>query len=91
MPVGTVGVTLVADPTVRRRSVRVDARMDDQEAGPATRPAAPIGSTEPLPRIQRPQPAPQAGQTVVLTLEDGRQVPVATARCGSGGRSTTTW
>lgn len=77
VPVGPVAVTLVADATVRRRSVRVDARMDDEAAGPATRPAPPIGSTEPLPRIQRPQQTPQAGQTVVLTLEDGRQVPVA--------------
>jgi pSer/pThr/pTyr-binding forkhead associated (FHA) protein len=50
--------------------------MDDQAAGPATRPVEPIGRTEPLPRIQRPQPGPQAGQAIILTLEDGRQVPL---------------
>jgi hypothetical protein len=78
VPVGPVTVALVADPTVRRRTVRVDAQMDDQAAGPETGPAPPIGSTEPLPRIQRPVatgPLPN-NQAVMLVLEDGRQVPL---------------
>src|SRR5919112_401647 len=53
VPVGEVSVDLVADPAVRRRTVRVDTCMDDLYAGPSTRPAPPVSATEPLPRIQR--------------------------------------
>src|SRR5215204_2711645 len=47
VPVVPISVVLVADPTVRRRSLRVDAQMDDRAAGPATRAVEPIGATEP--------------------------------------------
>jgi hypothetical protein len=78
VPVGPVTVELVADSTVRRRTVRVDAQMDDQAAGPTTRPAPPIGATELLPRIQRPvATGPLPEQAVLLVLEDGRQVSLA--------------
>jgi hypothetical protein len=75
VPVGPVGVTLLADEMVRRRSVRVDGRMDDRAHDPATRPALPISATEPLPRMQRPDPGPApAASTLMLVLEDGRQI-----------------
>jgi hypothetical protein len=77
IPVGAVSVTLVADPSLRRRALRVDARMEDPHIGPSTRPVAPLGSTEVLPRVRREPPsAPPMGETVVLVLEDGRQLTV---------------
>jgi hypothetical protein len=79
IPVGAVSVTLLADPQLRRRALRVDAQMADPHIGPSTRPVAPIGSTELLPRIVRTPASPSAPvdeQTLVLVLEDGRQVAV---------------
>jgi hypothetical protein len=77
VPVGEVTVSVVADPVVRRRMVRVDARMDDLYAGPSTRPAPPVSATEPLPRIQRGSSAPPSATALMLYLEDGRQVAMA--------------
>ena len=75
-PIGAVTVSLIANPAVRRRAVRVDARMADPEGGPATRPVAPVAQTELLPRIQR-EPAKTAiPDRLVLVLEDGRHVAV---------------
>jgi hypothetical protein len=77
VPVGAVSVTLVGDPGLRRRALRVDARMADPRIGPVTRPVAPLGSTEVLPRVRRePTAAPPSGETLVLMLEDGRQLTV---------------
>lgn len=73
-PVGPIVVSLLADPLVRRRSVRVVAEMDDRSDDPATRPAAPISATEPLPRVRRTGPAPGPAVSLLLVLEDGRQV-----------------
>lgn len=78
VPVGEIAVDVAADPAARRRTVRVEARMEDLYAGPATRPAPPVSATEPLPRIQRaPAPAAPTGLPLVLVLEDGRQVAMA--------------
>jgi len=75
IPVGAVSVALVADPGLRRRALRVDARMADPRIGPSTQPVAPLGSTDVLPRVRRePSAAPPPGETVVLVLEDGRQL-----------------
>jgi hypothetical protein len=77
IPVGAVTVTLVPDPGLRRRSLRVDAQMADPHIGPSTRPVAPIGSTELLPRVRRePASAPASGGSLVLVLEDGRRLTV---------------
>lgn len=77
VPVGVVTVALVEDATLRRRAMRVSARMEDPRIGPATRPVGPIGSTELLPRVRRQQPnVPAPGASLILVLEDGRQVPV---------------
>jgi hypothetical protein len=77
IPVGVVTVTLVGDPGLRRRALRVDARMEDPHIGPSTRPVAPLGSTEVLPRVRRePQDAGVQGEAMVLLLEDGRQLEV---------------
>jgi hypothetical protein len=75
-PVGPITVSLQADPVVRRRSVRVDAEMDDQSGDPATRPAVPISATEPLPRVRRtaPPPGSEPAGSLLLLLEDGRQI-----------------
>jgi hypothetical protein len=79
IPVGPVSVTLSADPEVRRRSVRVGARMLDDASGPATRPVAPIEHTEPLPRIRRAAQDASPGEllALILVLEDGRTVSVS--------------
>jgi pSer/pThr/pTyr-binding forkhead associated (FHA) protein len=51
--------------------------MADPHIGPSTRPVAPLGSTELLPRVRRaPESAPVAGEALVLVLEDGRQLTV---------------
>lgn len=77
IPVGAVTVTLVPDPGLGRRALRVDARMADPHIGPSTRPVAPLGSTAVLPRVRREPPSPPPmGETVVLVLEDGRQLTV---------------
>jgi hypothetical protein len=77
IPVGAVSVELVADPSLRRRALRVDARMEDPHIGPSTRPVEPIGSTELLPRIRRePASSPVASDAFILVLEDGRQLAV---------------
>ena len=61
IPVGAVSVSLMADPHI----------------GPSTRPVAPLGSTDVLPQVRRERPAaPPMGETVVLVLEDGRQLTV---------------
>jgi len=77
VPVGPVAVRLVSDPLVRRRGIRVDARMDDRADDPMTRPAAPLGATEPLPRVRRSSDGPAPAATLLLILEDGRQVAMA--------------
>jgi hypothetical protein len=85
VPVGPVAVSLLADEMVRRRTVRVDGRMDDRAHDPSTQPAVPISATEPLPRVQRPRPGPApAASMLVLLLEDGRQVafPASGLRIG---------
>ena len=77
IPVGAVSVELVPDPSLRRRALRVDARMADPHIGPSTRPVEPLGSTDVLPRVRRePAVAPVVDQTVLLILEDGRQLAV---------------
>jgi len=77
IPVGAVSVTLVPDPGLRRRALRVDARMADPHIGPSTRPVAPLGSTELLPRVQRESNNDAAmAESLVLVLEDGRQLNV---------------
>lgn len=77
IPVGAVTVELVPDPGLRRRALRVDARMADPHIGPSTRPVAPLGSTDVLPRVRREPPSPPPmGETVVLVLEDGRRLTV---------------
>ena len=76
MPVGAVSVTLIADSRLRRRALRVDARMVDPHIGPSTRPVAPPGSTELLPRIRRELTSAPIGDPLVLILEDGRQLTV---------------
>jgi hypothetical protein len=77
IPVGAVSVKLVADLGLRRRALHVDARMEDPHIGPSTRPVAPIGSTEPLPRLRRePVSMPVSADPLVLVLEDGRQLAV---------------
>lgn len=77
VPVGAVSVALVEDPSLRRRGLRVDARMEDPHIGPSTRPVAPIGSTDLLPRLRREPPSRQVpGDPLVLVLEDGRQLAV---------------
>jgi hypothetical protein len=88
IPMGTLSASLAPDPSVRRRAVRVDARMTDGAAGgPATRPVAPLNDTELLPRIRR-APDEEAGPAraglLVLLLEDGRQidVPYGSVRIG---------
>lgn len=77
IPVGVVSVVLVPDPGLRRRALRVEARMADPRIGPSTRPVAPLGSTELLPQVRRELVAvPATAESLVLTLEDGRQVTV---------------
>jgi len=76
VPVGPISVTLLSDPTVRRRSLRVDARRDERARDPSTRPAALINATEPLPRVQRSRPERAPGLPITLSLEDGRQISV---------------
>lgn len=87
IPMGTVVAALSADHAVRRRAVRVDARMTDSVDGPATRPVVPLNDTELLPRIQRrsSQPViPVQGGSLALLLEDGRHVdlPPGSVRIG---------
>jgi hypothetical protein len=78
VPVGVVTVAIVEDASLRRRELRVSARMEDPHIGPSTRPVAPIGSTELLPRVRRQEPAaPAPGEPLMLTLEDGRQLTVS--------------
>lgn len=83
-PVGPITVSLLADPLVRRRSVRVGAEMDDRADDPATRPAVPISATEPLPRVRRTGPGVGPSVSLLLVLEDGRQVslPASGLRIG---------
>lgn len=78
LPVGAVSVELASDEQVRRRAIRVDARMADPFAEPPTRPAVPLLETAPLPRVRRSSPSPPLppGTPMVLVLEDGTQVPV---------------
>ena len=77
IPVGAVTVTLLGDPGQRRRALRVDARMEDPHIGPSTRPVAPLGSTEVLPRVQRRSAGDATNaETLVLVLEDGRELAV---------------
>jgi hypothetical protein len=73
-PVGPITVSLLADPLVRRRSVRVVAEMDDLSDDPSTRPAVPISATEPLPRVRRGGPGSGSAGSLLLVLEDGRHV-----------------
>ncbi len=78
-PVAAITVDIVGDPRVRRRSVRVSARMADVDDEPATRPVAPLTRTELLPRIQRQSSTtspPRPADRVFLFLEDGRQIGV---------------
>lgn len=86
IPVGAVTVALVPEPGLRRRALRVDARMADPEIGPSTRPVAPLGSTELLPKVRREPDAqvPAPTSTLVLVLEDGRRlsVPNGSVRIG---------
>ena len=85
IPVGAVTVTLLGDPGLRRRALRVDARMEDPHIGPSTRPVAPLGSTEVLPRVQRqPREQSRSVDALVLVLEDGRElvVPNGSLRIG---------
>jgi hypothetical protein len=77
-PVAAVSVRIVGDASLRRRAVRVEGRMADNESPPSTRPVAPIGATAPLPRVQRPADRVPAAGMVILCLEDGRQVGVST-------------
>jgi hypothetical protein len=84
IPASTISVALVGDVRVRRRTLRVDARMADLAAAPSTRPVAPIGTTALLPRAQRPAASGGPGDVIVLLLEDGRQVgvPIGALRIG---------
>ena len=84
MPVGAVSVTLIGDPNLRRRAIRVDARMADPHIGPSTRPGRAVGSTEMFPRVRRGPPSAPTGDPLVLILEDGRQlaVPSGSLRIG---------
>ncbi|MGE3910609.1 MAG: FhaA domain-containing protein [Chloroflexota bacterium] len=80
IPVGAVSVQIVKAEGLRRRSVRVDARMLDAvdhggADAPPTRPVAPIAPTAHLPRVSRSQ-AVGDGRALVLLLEDGRQVGI---------------
>lgn len=79
IPMGEIAVTLHPDPAVRRRAIRVGARMTELDDGPMTRPVAPLVATALLPRVHRPDsagaPRP-ASQRLVLLLEDGRHVDV---------------
>jgi hypothetical protein len=76
VPVAPISVMLVADDQLRRRTVRVVARMADPSAGPATRPVVLTDATELLPRVHLPAAPSAANDSLVLLLEDGRQVPI---------------
>ncbi|MFN8634648.1 MAG: DUF3662 and FHA domain-containing protein [Chloroflexota bacterium] len=79
IPMGEIVVTLHPDPAVRRRAMRVGARMTELDDGPMTRPVAPLVATALLPRVHRPDSAKAprpASQRLVLLLEDGRHVDV---------------
>lgn len=74
-PVAAWRVELAADPSVRPREVRVDARMADDEASHRDDPSnhqAPPDGTLPLPRAIGVSASPEA----MLAAEDGRLVPL---------------
>jgi hypothetical protein len=77
LPVGPISVSIVADPAVKRRSIRIDARLAGLAGDNSGRPAPLALPTAHLPRVRRESPAvPMAGAPLVLILEDGRQLDV---------------
>jgi hypothetical protein len=77
LPVGPISVAIVADPAVKRRSIRIEARLAGPSGDAASRPAPPPLPTAHLPRVRRESsPAPSSVARLVLILEDGRQVDV---------------
>jgi hypothetical protein len=78
VPVGAISVAIVAEPSIRRRTLRIAAEMADPFAGPSTRAVAAPFPTQHLPRVRREPapPVPVEGAPVVLVLEDGRQIGV---------------
>ena len=79
VPVAGITVQIVDDARLRRRSLRVNARMTDSAGSdggpeaPPTRPVAPIAPTAHLPRVRRDAPVADT-RALMLVLEDGRQV-----------------
>ena len=92
VPVGAVSVTLVADPGLRRRALRVDARMADpaHRAGDAAGRAARIdrraAESPPRAAAESPRSIPWCWSS-----KTAASLRCRTDRCGSGGPSTTTW
>jgi hypothetical protein len=76
VPMGPVSVTLTPDRRLRRRALRVEARMLDQPEAPSTRAVAPLGATDVLPRVTRSAPPIDPSDALTLVLEDGRRINV---------------
>jgi hypothetical protein len=77
LPVGPISVAIVADSAVKRRSIRIEARLAGPSDDAAGRPTPPPLPTAHLPRVRRESsPPPTSRRSLVLILEDGRQLDV---------------